>query len=189
MVRVIIGRCSAAGRWNLLKRALLAAGLTLAFSGCSLLPRSAPVPGAGSVPLQGPRSAPARADPAMAMVGAAWSMLGQPYRFGGAAPGGFDCSGLVEFSAASAGLWLPRTAHEQLGTGRAIERAQIRAGDLVFMRLARKELHVGIAIDGERFIHAPATGGRVRVDSLDAEPYARGYLSARRVVEASPFPR
>jgi cell wall-associated NlpC family hydrolase len=116
-------------------------------------------------------------------------MLGQPYRYGGAAPGGFDCSGLVEFSAASVGVHVPRTAHEQLGTGRPIERAQVKAGDLVFMRLARKELHVGIAIDGDRFIHAPASGGRVRIDSLDATPYARGFLGARRIVDDPVFAR
>jgi len=51
------------------------------------------------------------------MVDAARAMLGQPYRFGGAAPGGFDCSGLVAFSAASVGVRLPRTAREQLQSG------------------------------------------------------------------------
>jgi cell wall-associated NlpC family hydrolase len=123
------------------------------------------------------------------MVGTARSMLGQPYRYGGAAPGGFDCSGLVEFSAASAGLSLPRTAREQLDSGRPVGREQVQAGDLVFMRLARKELHVGIAIDGARFIHAPASGGHVRIDSLEAAPYAHGFLAARRVVDASTFAR
>jgi peptidoglycan DL-endopeptidase CwlO len=162
--------------------------LTLVFAGCSLQAPRETAPHPGQIPAQIQQSAPApapRADPAVAMVGAARAMLGQPYRYGGAAPGGFDCSGLVEFSAASAGVSLPRTAHEQLTAGRPIERAQLKAGDLVFMRLARKELHVGIAIDGDRFIHAPATGGRVRIDSLDAPPYARGFLGARRVVDGS----
>jgi len=160
-----------------------------------LLPRNVPAPSAGKIPERTQEIAPAppvpaqRTDPAAAMVGAARSMLGQPYRYGGAAPGGFDCSGLVEFSAASAGMRVPRTAHEQLGTGRPIERAQVRAGDLVFMRLARKELHVGIAVDGDRFIHAPATGGQVRIDSLDAAPYARGFLGARRIVGDAAFAR
>jgi cell wall-associated NlpC family hydrolase len=115
------------------------------------------------------------------MVDTAASMLGQPYRFGGAAPGGFDCSGLVVYAAAGAGVHVPRTAHEQLGFGEPIARGEVQAGDLIFMHLAHKELHVGIAIDGERFIHAPSTGGRVRIDSLAAPPYARGYLSARRI--------
>lgn len=111
-------------------------------------------------------------------------MLGQPYRFGGAAPGGFDCSGLVVYAANGAGIRVPRTAREQLGFGLPIARRELLAGDLVFMHLAHKELHVGIAIDGERFIHAPSTGGRVRIDSLAAPPYARGFIGARRIVEA-----
>jgi cell wall-associated NlpC family hydrolase len=52
------------------------------------------------------------------------------------------------------------------------------------MHLAHKELHVGIAIGDERFIHAPSKGGYVRIDSLDAPPYAHGFLSARRIVVA-----
>ena len=118
------------------------------------------------------------------IVDTAASMLGQPYRFGGAAPGGFDCSGLVVYAAAGAGIYVPRTAHEQLGFGKPIARGQVQAGDLVFMHLAHKELHVGIAIDAGRFIHAPSTGGHVRIDSLAAPPYARGYLSARRIISA-----
>jgi cell wall-associated NlpC family hydrolase len=109
-------------------------------------------------------------------------MLGQPYRFGGAAPGGFDCSGLVDFAARSAGLDLPRTAKDQLASGVHVARREIEPGDLVFMRLAHKELHVGIAIGGERFIHAPASGGHVRIDSLARPPYSAGFIAARRVI-------
>jgi cell wall-associated NlpC family hydrolase len=146
-------------------------------------PNSAPGPGAtGSSgapyvtrPLPGQRGR---------MVDTAASMLGQPYRFGGAAPGGFDCSGLVVYAAAGAGIHVPRTAHEQLGFGRPIARGELQAGDLVFMHLAHKELHVGIAIDGERFIHAPSRGGYVRIDSLAAPPYAKGFMSARRIIVA-----
>ena len=60
--------------------------------------------------------------------------------------------------------------------------ATSRPGDLVFMHLAHKELHVGIALGGERFIHAPSTGGHVRIDSLAAPPYSSGFLSARRII-------
>jgi cell wall-associated NlpC family hydrolase len=59
----------------------------------------------------------------------------------------------------------------------------LRAGDLVFMHLKHKELHVGIALDNVRFIHAPSSGGRVRIDSLAAAPYAQGFIDARRVIE------
>jgi murein DD-endopeptidase len=124
-------------------------------------------------------------DPAEArsrFVAGATAMLGQPYRWGGASPGGFDCSGLVVYAAAGAGIRLPRTAAEQLRVGTSVPRREVRAGDLVFMHLKRKELHVGIAIDADRFVNAPATGGRVRIDSLSSPAYARAFLQARRVL-------
>jgi cell wall-associated NlpC family hydrolase len=125
---------------------------------------------------------PLAADPRVIMVDVAASMLGQPYRWGGAAPGGFDCSGLVAYAASGAGIRVPRTAHEQLRSGTPVARAELRAGDLVFMHLAHKELHVGIVIGGERFIHAPSAGGQVRIDSLAALPYSRSFLTARRII-------
>lgn len=108
-------------------------------------------------------------------------MQGEPYRYGGADRGGFDCSGLVEYAARRAGVIVPRTAQDQLNSGTAVARGALAAGDLVFMHLDGKDLHVGIAIDPARFVHAPSTGGRVRIDSLDAAPYLRGYFAARRI--------
>ncbi len=122
------------------------------------------------------------ADPRTLMIDKAMAMLGQPYQYGGAAPGGFDCSGLVVYAAAGAGIQLPRTANEQRRLGASVSRGHLEPGDLVFMHLARKELHVGIAIDGARFIHAPSSGGRVRIDSIVEAPYAQGYLGARRII-------
>jgi len=116
------------------------------------------------------------------MIDSATAMIGQPYRFGGAAPGGFDCSGLVAYAAASAGIRVPRTAAQQLQFGLPIGRADLQAGDLVFMHLSSKELHVAIALDRQLFVHAPSSGGRVRVDSLLAQPYAGSFIAARRVV-------
>ncbi len=154
-----------------LQCASLVLGLAL-LTGCATAPRAPPAD-----------ASPAPLRPQARMVDSAEAMLGQPYRYGGAAPGGFDCSGLVVYAAGSAGIRLPRTAEEQLRAGAPIRRSEIRAGDLVFMHLAHKELHVGIAIDGMRFIHAPSTGSRVRVDSLGSAPYARGFLAARRVID------
>jgi cell wall-associated NlpC family hydrolase len=116
------------------------------------------------------------------LVNSATSMLGQPYRFGGDSPGGFDCSGLVAFAAAGAGLRIPRTAAEQLQFGVPVARAELQAGDLIFMHLRSKELHVAIALDSQHFIHAPSSGGFVRIDSLEALPYSRGFISARRII-------
>ncbi len=163
--------------------AMLAA-IAASLAGCATHP---PQPPASPVPSDRGhaeewtgRAAPT--DAASAMVDSARAMLGQPYRFGGAAPGGFDCSGLVNFAAQRAGLQLPRTAKEQLRTGVPVGRAELEPGDLVFMRLAHKDLHVGIAVGAGRFIHAPASGGRVRIDSLAAPPYSTGFVSARRVI-------
>jgi peptidoglycan DL-endopeptidase CwlO len=116
------------------------------------------------------------------MIDSATAMLGQPYRWGGAAPGGFDCSGLVVYAAAGAGVRLPRTTQEQRNFGVRIARRDLLPGDLVFMHLEHKDLHVGIALDSERFIHAPSRGGRVRIDLLDASPYANAFVTARRVI-------
>lgn len=119
------------------------------------------------------------------MIANALSMIGQPYRYGGAAPGGFDCSGLVYFAAINAGVTVPRTAAEQMASGIPVARTDLQPGDLVFMHLSGKELHVAIAIDRQLFVHAPSSGGRVRVDSLLAPPYARGLLAVRRVVSSA----
>jgi cell wall-associated NlpC family hydrolase len=120
--------------------------------------------------------------PTQVMIDSATAMIGQPYRWGGAAPGGFDCSGLVVYAAANAGIQVPRTAAEQLQFGSPVKRAELQAGDLVFMHLSSKELHVAIALDRQLFVHAPSSGGRVRVDSLLAQPYAKAFIGARRVV-------
>jgi murein DD-endopeptidase len=119
------------------------------------------------------------------MIDAAASMLGQPYRYGGAAPGGFDCSGLAVYAAAGANIRLPRTAAEQLEFGSKVTRNDLQAGDLIFMRLAGKELHVAIALDDQRFIHAPSSRGFVRIDSLMSPPYSAGFIAARRILPAA----
>jgi cell wall-associated NlpC family hydrolase len=89
---------------------------------------------------------------------------------------------LVVFAAAGAGLRIPRTAGEQLQFGVPVARSDVQAGDLIFMHLTSKELHVAIALDNQRFIHAPSSGGYVRIDSLEARPYSRGFIGARRII-------
>jgi|SRR5579859_1642787 len=166
-------------------RAVRIVGLTLALAACATAPGTRPAP--DGAPSEARSSAPplsgSPTDNRTRIVDRAKAMLGQPYRWGGAAPGGFDCSGLVVYATGGAGIRLPRTAQEQMHAGVPIARRALRAGDLVFMHLARKDLHVGIAIDGERFVHAPSAGGHVRIDSLAAPPYARGFLTARRIVD------
>ena len=163
-----------------MRNGILVVGLTLALAACATAPgsRNAPPP-----PVPPPYLQPLNAR--RLIVDSATAMLGQPYRYGGAAPGGFDCSGLVVYATGGVGIRLPRTAQEQLRAGSPIARRELQAGDLVFMHLARKELHVGIAIDGNRFVHAPSAGGHVRIDSLNSPPYVRGFITARRIVGAA----
>ena len=167
-------------------RALWLAAASLALAACATPQREPVYPHEGPSPGRAPPAAAASPDGRVLMIDSAKAMLGQPYRWGGAAPGGFDCSGLVYYAAAGAGLKVPRTAAEQFGYGKPIKRTELRAGDLVFMHLARKELHVAIALDAQHFIHAPASGGFVRIDSLESRPYDAGYLGARRILPEPP---
>lgn len=107
--------------------------------------------------------------------------IGTPYLWGGSSPNGFDCSGLLQFSAAQNGIHISRTTFDQWKEGRAVAPNQLQAGDAVFFRGAdsRGGLpgHVGIYIGGGKFIEAPHTGATVRVSTLAGYP---GYMGARR---------
>jgi peptidoglycan DL-endopeptidase CwlO len=171
-----------------LSKALLAAAI-LTLAACATTTREIPPP----APAQAEPSAPAALAPSPSvsdaralMVESATAMLGQPYLFGGTAPGGFDCSGLVAYAAASAGVRMPRTAAEQMEMGTSVARTELQPGDLIFMHLAGKELHVAIALDERRFVHAPSHGGIVRIDLLTSQPYSAGFIDARRVIPAIP---
>jgi cell wall-associated NlpC family hydrolase len=168
-----------------MRRALWLAAASLALAACATNPRESPVQPAAAPVAIAPSSLARPPDGRVLMLDSAKAMLGQPYRWGGAAPGGFDCSGLVYYAAAGAGLRVPRTAAEQFEYGQPVKRADLQPGDLVFMHLARKELHVAIALDSQHFIHAPSSGGHVRIDSLESRPYDAGFLGARRILPAA----
>lgn len=112
------------------------------------------------------------------------TLVGTPYRYGGSAPrAGFDCSGLVRFVfGETAGLELPRRSEELSRIGTVVQRSDIEPGDLVFFNTrGRPWSHVAIAIGDGRFVHAPARGGRVRIEAL-SDPYWRArYNGARRL--------
>ena len=171
-----------------MRKAVQIVGLTLSLAACATAPGNRPAPD-GVPPAansSAPRASVPPADSRTRIVDGARAMLGQPYRWGGAAPGGFDCSGLVVYATNGAGIRMPRTAREQMHSGAPIARRAWRAGDLVFLHLASKDLHVGIAIDNDRFVHAPSAGGYVRIDSLAAPRYAHAFLTARRIVDDAP---
>ena len=102
-----------------------------------------------------------------AVVRAALGQLGTPYRYGGSQPGGFDCSGLVVYSYAKAGVpGLPHSAAALRERAAPISLAQLEPGDLLFFELTgKKTSHVGIFVGDRAFVHAPSSGKRIeRVD-------------------------
>jgi hypothetical protein len=121
---------------------------------------------------------------ALAAVAEARKYLGTPYQWGGSTPQtGFDCSGLVQWAYAKAGIRIPRTTYLQVdaSNGRRVDRAHLLPGDLVFFRSASGDVHhVGISLGGDRFINAPRTGERVRIDSLKESYYANEFYVGRR---------
>jgi cell wall-associated NlpC family hydrolase len=118
------------------------------------------------------------------VVDQAMTMLGVPYRFGGASPeSGIDCSGFVgNVFREGLGLILPRTSAEMSKAGESIDRKELKPGDLVFFNTMRRAFsHVGIYLGNGQFIHAPRAGGRVRVDDLSESYWHKRFNGARRV--------
>ncbi len=127
------------------------------------------------------------ADPAAAnaVLMRAISLVGTPYRYGGNSPeSGFDCSGLVNYVYRDMlDLRLPRSARELAAwQGPRIDEARLVAADLVFFGSGSEISHVGIYVGDGRFVHAPTTGGTVRLDRLDGAYWRDHYSGARRVL-------
>ena len=177
-----------------IRAALLALPLALALSACGggEAVRSAPAPAArqAAPPVTAdtrwdavPATDPARAN---AVLMRAISLVGTPYRYGGSTPeGGFDCSGLVNYVYRDMlDLRLPRTSRalsEYQGPRIAPDR--LATADLVFFGNRGAVTHVGIYVGEGRFVHAPTTGGTVRLDRLDGPYWRDHYSGAKRVLD------
>ena len=129
----------------------------------------------------------APADPARAnaVLMRAISLVGTPYRYGGNTPeGGFDCSGLVNYVFRDMlDMALPRTSRDLAALqGPRIASGQLASGDLVFFGAGGSVSHVGIYVGEGRFVHAPNSGGTVRLDRLDGAWWRDHYTGARRLL-------
>ena len=149
------------------RRYLIAAALAL-LAGCARL---------SDRPVDSPAS-PRAADVVMFALG----LIDTGYRFGGRNPeAGVDCSGMVSYVFAQAvGVKLSGSAADIARRGRAVSGTQLRPGDLVFFNtLHRPHSHVGIYVGDGRFVHAPSSQGKVRIDNLSHAWFASRFEEAR----------
>jgi cell wall-associated NlpC family hydrolase len=163
--------------------------ISLAVAGCAsrgAAPR--PFPGAPTPPSSRSQPAPVeereRSAIASDVIATALALKGTQYRNGGSEPSlGFDCSGLVQWVFAQHGTALPRETREQYQAGRKIGHDDVQPGDLVFFETVSKgPSHVGIALGGGEFVHAPSSRGVVRVESYTKSAYwSQRWLGARRI--------
>jgi peptidoglycan DL-endopeptidase CwlO len=103
------------------------------------------------------------------VVRAALSRLGRPYVWGATGPDQFDCSGLVQWAYAQAGIHLDRTTYQQINDGIPVLRPQVRPGDLVFPHAG----HVQMAIGNNLVVEAPYSGASVRISPLGSNVQIR----------------
>lgn len=117
------------------------------------------------------------------IIASAMGFLGVAYRFGGASPTGFDCSGFMQYIFRKTyAINLPRTSAEQATVGTPVSRSELQPGDMVFFRTAGSRIsHVGMYVGNNRFIHAPRTGKRIEITSLSNKYWNSKYATARRV--------
>ena len=121
-----------------------------------------------------------------ALLDRARSQLGTRYVFGGTKPGlGLDCSAFARFAMEALGIQLPRTAAQQarIGTPVPRDRTMLKPGDLLTFGRGNRVSHVGIYVGEGRFVHAPSTGGTVRLDRVDAPYWREHFEGGRRILE------
>jgi len=168
--------------------ALSCAALSGACASRGATPHPFPTPGSVSRPAASapPPSEPESSRAAISeydVVGTALDLRGVPYKNGGTDPGGFDCSGFTQYVFAKYGISLPREVRDQFNTGTPVDRKTLEPGDLIFFTTIEPGAsHVGIAVGGDEFVHAPSTSGVVRVERLSSSYWAPRFIGGRRVL-------
>jgi cell wall-associated NlpC family hydrolase len=160
---------------------LSALSTSLILAACGSLPPSSPSSGSASKDARGSGD-PRSVDVVMFALG----LMETDYRFGGKNPeAGLDCSGMVSYVFdKAAGLKLNGSAADLARKGRPVSREALRPGDLLFFNVSnRPHSHVAIYIGDGRFIHAPSTKGKVKVEELDKPWFASRFEEARTYLD------
>ncbi|MDP2771518.1 MAG: C40 family peptidase [Giesbergeria sp.] len=156
-------------------RALLGLALVCALllGGCSTTPPYRPAP---------TRAAQLSDEQAHDIAIHALGLVGTPYRYGGNTPDtGFDCSGLIGYVYRHrVGTAPPRTVAQLNDWGQPVDAGELRTGDLVVFGTGRRPTHAGIYVGEGRFVHAPSSGGDVRLDQLQSRHWSRQNPAFRR---------
>lgn len=111
------------------------------------------------------------------------AQIGKKYVWGANGPDSFDCSGLTRYIYKNAlGKDIPRVSYEQSKTGQAIDKENLKPGDLVFFDTMGKGRvsHVGIYVGNDEFIHASNARDGVKKSNLSSSYYQKTYRGARR---------
>ncbi|MFK5914887.1 MAG: C40 family peptidase [Woeseiaceae bacterium] len=148
----------------------------------SVLLLTALISSCGSQPKYNHKKASAKKS---AVVSIAKKMLGVKYKYGGSSPKqGFDCSGLVQYSHKSIGKSLPRTTYQLYKSAKPVARRYLQKGDLVFFKtsVSRAVSHVGIYLGNNKFIHAPSSGKRVKINSMNEKYWRKRFAGGGRVL-------
>lgn len=171
--------CSGMDRQRGFDFALVSMTLLLVLGGCGSAPTVAPNPAGYQIISVQSRLQPEQADD---ITMYALGLVGTPYRYGGNTPeSGFDCSGLIGHVYQSrAGVVPPRTVARLQSWGIPVPGEEIRSGDLVLFTQRGDATHAGIYVGEGRFVHAPSTGGEVRLDDLKSKYWAAQRVSFRR---------
>ena len=164
------------------RRGLLAGARWLALAGLAGLAGCAAPMKEGRPDVVPPRPSPMSDMQAAEAALLALGLVGTPYRYGGNTPeAGFDCSGLIGFVYwRAAGIAPPRTVAQISRWGQSVSAGELRAGDLVIFGSGGSATHAAIHAGESRFVHAPSTGGTVRLNAIHERYWATRLIDYRR---------
>lgn len=113
--------------------------------------------------------------------------LGEDYVWGGTNPGGFDCSGYMQYIYKKEGVSIPRTSYQQSKVGKEVSRFELKKGDLLFFLTDKSRnlpvTHVGMYLGDDKFIHAASKRKGIIITSFNKSRYSKLFVKATRIIK------